>query len=130
MVVAALFSVNLWGFLFGGWRNGRDYFDPPATGGQEKSGLFPQTFYARAGATVEVDYDATVERGRFSLWVQQRKQRLDGPVWGRIDTPDSGPGGRSFTIGETGLYAIRIGGASVRGSRGYDVRYRVRWRIH
>jgi hypothetical protein len=68
-LAVGLFVFELVSVFFGGYQFGTISYSPVAFGGFTGLTLGMKSFYAPAGATVEVRYDAEIRRGSFYLYV-------------------------------------------------------------
>jgi hypothetical protein len=88
-----------------------------------------KTVYARAGQTLSLSCDATVERGQLTIhiwreWVVPRQPHLRTI---RIDASQQAKQ-YEIPIRETGLYRISI--SPWKEDHRYDITYDVSWRVH
>lgn len=129
-VLGAVLVLALCGsFLFGGKEARHRTFDPPFSGLDNGYTLGTTRFFALAGSGIDIDYRVKIERGLFAVRLLRLKSGLGGPSPGLWKAEVSGEGHWSGRLAETGFYTILCDGEGTRGSRGYDVDYRVTWRI-
>ena len=127
LAVGMLATVGL-GFFYGGNASKTVRFDAPATSYESGWTLGTTYFWARAGATLRVEYETTVRRGAFYIAVHQVKSGPGPHVPGSRYVERSGKGIFDVPLPETGLYWIVLDGSPM--GNGYDVTYKASWRIH
>jgi hypothetical protein len=126
VVVGLVLTGVLWkmGVLNRGYEKRRITFTSPATGSSQGITVGSKTIYATAGQTIAVNYNATVTRGRFQIWIRQRRFML-GPVVANTGRLTSGIGTLRFTAPRDGWYYISINGSP--DGNGYDISYDASW---
>lgn len=127
IAVVALFIVYQLGFLTTGAARRHAVWNSGFSSWSRGWSMGSRQVYARAGQTIVVDYDATIARGNFYVWVRRQKWGLSDGIDGQVRLHTSGKGALRVPIQQNGLYRIIFDGSP--GGNGYDVDYTVRWRV-
>ena len=121
-----LCSVELGGLYFGGWGRGRVVHKSWRGGCVMCVFLGSRYFWADVGDAFEITYDIHIIDGAFRMWLPQiTPNRPRDTESAKITT--SGRGVWRAPISRRGWYRLVVTGAGER--NGYDVRFRVNWRI-
>lgn len=87
----------------------------------------PKGFYLRAGQTFIANYNVTINRGEFYLWLRRKTLGLEMPIAGEVRLKSSGQGVLQVPIQQSGFYRVTMDGSP--GGNGYDVDYHVSWHV-
>jgi hypothetical protein len=128
VLTLAICAVEINGLYFGGWGRGRLVFQSGWQGGCVGCiFLGSRYFWADAGDEFVLSYDVKPTRGKLRTWISPASLGRSREAEGSTNVIMDVSGVWTKPLNRRGWYYLVLSGASDR--QGYDVNFRVRWRI-
>jgi hypothetical protein len=123
-----LFAALYWsGLLMSGWERRTIVWIPPSTFRNSGPRIGSRTVFARAGESIQVDYQAEIRRGGLHIRIWRDRIGVRTVPVGAAQVHWSNQGTLIVPIRETGFYRIDCDGFPA--TPGFDISYEISWRV-